>query len=319
VKPFNPYEFYTLATVLHPLLELPGGKRNDVLLPVWMAKSSIYNLTVGDPLPLPISKPAATKLWYALDAIVPNDATKWQLDEDLLQWQLANIHSAAKELETVLSAELQGSTVYYVSQQLIYNTGDLIDRAENALGSAVDKVSPEVRKDFNAAGRALAFELATGSGFHTMRATESILRDYHRLVIALPGRKASPQMSVCIAQLRAKGEDPKLMDILDHIRDLHRNTLMHPEAFLTMPEALGLFDIAKSAINAMSARIETLKAASLAPTSTAATATATVATQAKSTTASVGPGSKSKSASLKKNKAHKPISNSPAVNVLAKP
>lgn len=48
------------------------------------------------------------------------------------------------------------------------------------------------------------------------------------------------------------------MDILDHIRDLHRNTLMHPQAFLQMTEALRLFDIAKSAISAMAERMHIL-------------------------------------------------------------
>ena len=73
-----------------------------------------------------------------------------------------------------------------------------------------------------------------------------------------PRAKAS-MMAKCIEQLRKKKEDPKLMDILDHIRDLHRNTTMHPEAFLDMKDALRLFDIAKSAISAMGDRINTLK------------------------------------------------------------
>jgi hypothetical protein len=45
------------------------------------------------------------------------------------------------------------------------------------------------------------------------------------------------------------------MDILDHVKDLHRNTLMHPDVFLTSQESLRLFDISKSAISAMSDRM----------------------------------------------------------------
>ncbi len=62
-------------------------------------------------------------------------------------------------------------------------------------------------------------------------------------------------MAQCINELRASGEDEKLMDILDHVRDLHRNALMHPEVFLEMPEALRLFDISKSAISAVAERV----------------------------------------------------------------
>jgi hypothetical protein len=53
-------------------------------------------------------------------------------------------------------------------------------------------------------------------------------------------------------------EDSKLLDILDHFRDLHPNTTMHPEAFLESPEALKLFDIAESGISAMADRIKQL-------------------------------------------------------------
>lgn len=42
----------------------------------------------------------------------------------------------------------------------------------------------------------------------------------------------------------------KILNILDQIRDLHRNPLAH-EVFLEMDEAVELFDTAKSAITAM--------------------------------------------------------------------
>jgi len=97
----------------------------------------------------------------------------------------------------------------------------------------------------------LAFELATAAGFHTMRAVEAVLRDYWTLVKKPALGTKPPEMAQCINELRASGEDVKLMDILDHVRDLHRNTLMHPQAFLQMTEALRLFDISKSVISAM--------------------------------------------------------------------
>jgi hypothetical protein len=61
-------------------------------------------------------------------------------------------------------------------------------------------------------------------------------------------------------------EDSKLLDILDHFRDLHPNTTMHPEAFLESPEALKLFDIAESGISAMADRIKQLSGTEEVPT-----------------------------------------------------
>lgn len=97
-----------------------------------------------------------------------------------------------------------------------------------------------------------------------MRSTEAVLRKYHGLAMNLAPTDESPEMAQCINELRKKKEDPKLLDILDHIRDLHRNTVMHPEAFLSMEEALRLFDISKSAINAMADKISAIESAKTA-------------------------------------------------------
>lgn len=48
--------------------------------------------------------------------------------------------------------------------------------------------------------------------------------------------------------------DAKILNILDQIRNLHRNPLAH-EVFLTQDEAIELFDIAKGAITAMASAI----------------------------------------------------------------
>jgi len=42
-----------------------------------------------------------------------------------------------------------------------------------------------------------------------------------------------------------------LLASLQQIKDLHRNPLAHPEETLTLEEAVGLFGIVQSAINAM--------------------------------------------------------------------
>jgi len=171
------------------------------------------------------------------------------------------IISALKEFETVFAAELPTFATYMVSKKGIYSTQDLTEQAELAIDERARSVlSQDSLRDFREAGRCLAFELSTGAGFHTMRAVESVLRFYWSLVKKQAGGGKPPEMAQCIKELRADGEDPKLMDILDHIRDLHRNTIMHPEAFLEMTDALRLFDISKSAISAMGDRIKVLNA-----------------------------------------------------------
>jgi hypothetical protein len=48
--------------------------------------------------------------------------------------------------------------------------------------------------------------------------------------------------------------DAKVLAILDQVRQLHRNPLVH-KIFLEMDEAINLFDIAKGAMNAMAQHI----------------------------------------------------------------
>ena len=177
------------------------------------------------------------------------------------------IRHSLDSFETVFAAELPTCDTYSVSKKGIYSTADLIERPEMAIYEEVRKSLPDaVIGDFKQAGKCLAFELPTGAGFHTMRSTEAVLRIYWKLVLQPKSRIKPPEMAKCINELRKRGEDEKLLDVLDHIRDLHRNTLMHPEAFLTMKEALRLFDIAKSAITAMGDRIITLRNAAVSPT-----------------------------------------------------
>ncbi len=82
-------------------------------------------------------------------------------------------------------------------------------------------------------------------------------------------RIPAPQKSMELPEVKVfkkAGADPKVIQVLDQIRDLHRNPLMHPQEFLSMKEAVGLFDIAKSAIASLAEEIEELQKAGVQPT-----------------------------------------------------
>ena len=225
-------------------------------------------------LPVEICRTSANKLIDQIGEVVPkNFAEASQKNNDeLLSYHAFYIKAAKEEFQVILSAELSSLDTYFLTQQGIYRTSDLVERSEMAFGEKVRKIiGDDAKKDFRQGGRCLAFELPTAAGFHTIRAVEAVLRHYHRLVMQLTQAERSPEMAQCINELRRKGEDEKVLDILDHVRDLHRNPHMHPEAFLSMDEALRLFDVSKSAINAMADRI-----AALSPRSTDATAASTL-------------------------------------------
>lgn len=262
----NGYAFYQLSTVIHPLTQLDINSK----LSVWAydlhtAREWLRYLLAGEVVPLRVCKAKGNQLINTISEALPTDFPGTVLDQektlDIYGWL---IPQQAKEFETVLAAELQEVDTYFISKKGIYVTSDLIDAADLALdGVARAVISQEALRDFREAGKCLAFDLATAAGFHTMRATENVLRQYHAVVTGRRGRRSWRK---CIESLKRAGEDPKTLGIADQIRDLHRNPVMHPEGFLTIEEAQGLFDIAKSAISAMAGRIAAILPASLPPT-----------------------------------------------------
>lgn len=266
MKRVNQYQFYQMGMFMHPLSQLAEGAAvQQVAWQLYVARNWIDWLLSQTTFSLIVSRSAALRLREAIGAVVPENITDFgSIDpKKVLDWsEHWAITDSLKDLETLLAAELPTFDTYIVSKKGIYSTADLVERAENAIDdSARAVVSQEALRDFNQAGRCLAFELPTAAGFHTMRSVEAVLRTYWALVVKPILGTKPPEMAVCINELRSQGEDPKLMDVLDHIRDLHRNTIMHPEAFLETNHALRLFDIAKSAISAMGDRILALSAA----------------------------------------------------------
>jgi hypothetical protein len=260
MRRLNDYSFYELGTKLEPLARVQDAtKYGSVWFQLSQARDAVELFLEN--FPLEICRTPAKNLIDTITDTVPrdfNEASTKSGDEPL-SYHAYYIRTRKTEFEAVLSAELSAFDTYFLTQQGIYKTSDLVERAEMAFGEETRKnIGDDAKKDFRQGGRCLAFELPTAAGFHTIRAVESVLRKYHRIVRKLADTDKSPEMAQCINELRSDKEDPKVLDILDHVRDLHRNPHMHPEAFLSMEEALRLFDVSKSAINAMADRIAAL-------------------------------------------------------------
>lgn len=258
----NGNQFYALSTSVHPLLEL--RTEETILNVVWVlyqARLWLEYLLEGKIVPLRVSRPAVRTLLADINLIVPRDFPRVQPErgQEQLGYRAQTFAAHARDFETVLGAELQDIDTYFIEKKGIYVTSDLIDHADMALDEATQKTIPqESLRDFREAGKCLAFDLATASGFHSMRATESVLRQWHQLVCKPPPKADKPDMGKCVSDLRGSNPDKGALGalgVVDQIRELHRNPVMHPEDFLTVEQALRLFDIAKSAIGAMAEQI----------------------------------------------------------------
>jgi hypothetical protein len=269
MRQINTFRLYELAKALQPLRSLPKDPNefnSDCFMPLFHAQWSLDSFLKEEILPLDVSVNAAREVSSHLELVIGKVIRKSNATptapvpeaQKLQYWEINQITSLLDRLETVLSAELQKHLTYLVSQISGLSMPLLVNKAEvNLWAETLDSVPDIAKKDFREAGRCLAFEVPTAAGFYALRATEATLRVYFTLVTGQDASKMD--WGTCTFELAKSGKaNKKVTQVLDQIRDVHRNPLMHPEECLTMREAIGLFDIAKSAINALADEIKTL-------------------------------------------------------------
>ena len=185
-----PY-FYQLGARLHPLTQLAvqDEKVLDVLIASFEAEDAVSSLLDTFSV-LSVCRNCGDELLHAIKEIrdwfievrKADDTDKFKKPDGAAKLKFERVIMKSKEFETILSAELQTLTTYHATQKGIYSTADLIERAENILPPPVlEKVSPQVIQELRESGRCLAFDNATASAFHFMRATELVMHKYYRL------------------------------------------------------------------------------------------------------------------------------------------
>jgi len=123
---------------------------------------------------------------------------------------------------------------------------------------------PEVKSDFDQAGRCLLFDNSTAVGFHLMRAIETAIYSYLKVLTAQGLPVKSRNWGVYIKVLAKAGADAKAIGTIQHIKDAYRNPILHPEVTLSPEEAQALFGLAVSAIIQIAVAIKKSKGATIA-------------------------------------------------------
>jgi hypothetical protein len=284
MKQINTFSLYELAKALQRLRDIPTDPTlvtKDNAFTLFTAHWWLDNFLEQETIPLDVSLNSAQELSTWLQ----HTAQKiFAVDVDgapaIEAYELNLIATRLDNFETVLNAELQKHLTYLVSQIGGLSMPLLVNKAEvNLPEDALPVIPDSVKKDFREAGRCLAFEVPTAAGFHAMRATEAVLRIYYKLVTGNEPDRID--WGTCTQELKKGKANQKIVQVLDQIRDLHRNPLMHPQDFLTMKEAIRLFDIAKSAIGSLAEEIAKLKAVAAAAEAAAENEKAAAALAAK--------------------------------------
>lgn len=274
----NQFSFYRLGQTLRQLSQYKGEVRPiDCFWEVWGAKAAIEALINGVPLPIGVSKFAATELLSALTQIysahfetVEPDGSKsirFPGEDDPLipSYYWIGIENSLARFETVFSAEMAETATYFVPRRGIFSTPALVDTADESFPVHLHSVIPEkTREEWRSAGRCLAFNLLSASGFHVARAVEGMLEVYYQTFCSQPDAtlKTWGDYHDKLKKLATKEPPPepcpsqKVLDELLQMKDDYRNPIMHPRVVLKESDARMLWDNGESLIIAMAEELE---------------------------------------------------------------
>lgn len=250
-----PYVF-NLAPQLEPLSALPDKNDipyGDVFLPIISAEGALSQLLQS--LYAPYLR-SSNPLGHTLLGLLQAQTKQKDFDRKIGQFELWQIKSAYSQYRTVLIAEFNSLDAYFVTQKGPYDSMVLLAFGEALFPTDLTNKVPEAVFDCREAGRCLAYELPTAAGFHAFRATESVLRRYYAQVT---GGAAAPKVrtiGVYVKALQfAKKGDTALLAALSQLCSLHRNPLIHPEAVLTIDEAISILGMTRSVVTGMLAAL----------------------------------------------------------------
>lgn len=246
-----PY-LYAFAEALEGLSQVKAGARlSDLVYSLWTAKQKTEELVHQSVFAASLisSRQAAEALIAALDAQLNNQNNP---DRQLQYGEAWYIDSAKQQFKIALLAEMGVFPSFFVTQKGGFDTLTLLERPLYLFPVELPSKVPEAVFDATEVGKAMAFELATACGFHLFRVVESVLRRYYsHLSKGNPTPKVRTIGTYVKKMRQLKCGEEVILSTLEQIASLHRNPLIHPEAILTMEQAISLLGISRSVIGTM--------------------------------------------------------------------
>jgi hypothetical protein len=228
----------------------PKDKRSDSIFTLWMVQSALEGLLTASVFSsnLRSSRQLAQSMIAALKRET-DPAMDWEAE---LGYAASGLIQTYAQLKTALVAEIGTFPSYFVNQKGSFDTLTLLDEPWRIFPADLWTKIPEARFDVAEAGKALCYEVPTACGMHVFRVVETVLRRYYTQVTNGKAQPKVRNIAVYINAMRqAKCGDEKVLGILEHLSKLHRNPLMHPDAALTLDEAISTIGMSHSAITAM--------------------------------------------------------------------
>lgn len=178
---FRPHEFYLAAVYLHPVLELPDESNRDLFIRCIVGARCALCMFTGELIDtfLPSSKKRADALMEDIDRITFHKQNSMGLPN------LDTLKNSIRRFETVLDEEINAAPIFCLQRIGNLSTDSLLDGASRGYAPNVLKILPaNYVAEIDESGRCLAFERATASGYHILRAVELTIRRY---LLLIPG------------------------------------------------------------------------------------------------------------------------------------
>lgn len=235
------------------------------------AQKSLEDFADSDPLQfsrgmLDTTKTLSSRVQECLDLFngdPPIISKSMKFGDPLSKESIAIFHSVndlAKLFESDLSHECENLSTFFIGRIGTHHTEKLMESAIDNLSEVVrSRLSVDATNDINAAGRCLALNVPTASGFHILRAVEALMRDYHFKLTGTHLAKKNRNWGAFIKVLTENGATSDVTGFLTHIKDHYRNVIIHPEANLSAAEAFSLFNASLSAITMLDATIHSFR------------------------------------------------------------
>ena len=278
MQPLNIYRFFELGAKLHGLFCMTTqGRVADMFAPFTEAQALLDSFIKGDIFALEDSKADATRLLNKLGAVFNRyfiDPTTKQLKsptgEDRIDPnELALINTLVEKFEHALAGELNRTPSYLAEKCGIYATNDLAENAQRVFSQSLRNVIPSTAlREFNAAGRALAFGFGTASTMHMLRAVEITLKLYFETFAGPGSTKGERNYTVYLKKLAALSEDEskssrpdkRVIQMLEQIKEHYRHPLLSPDTTISADEATQLFSLTSALITMMAEQTHSRRA-----------------------------------------------------------
>jgi len=242
------YYFFWMAGCILPLSSIQQNvPLAAVAADLSMARLSLETFSEKAGPVFPRTSEKATSIVECINAMIPRNPPLSQPNRLITIWEATTLRNNSVALTSALLDEAKHNYVLCVEDQRCLSAYSLVEKIETCFGpDSWNAIENSAKGEFEESGKCLAFERYTSSGFHALRGVECVIRQYIvKLTGSLPLKR---DWGNYIKVLTDNGADPSLIAVIDNIRTLDRNPLMHPEDWLNVDEAIGIFIISQTAV-----------------------------------------------------------------------